>query len=81
MPTTMEFHEERVQYFSLFWHLNNSIKSDGDTLQYLKVEKDSAFKCLVPHLYFPERDVPSLYRFRNNGCTIFTNGKSRNKDK
>jgi TruD family tRNA pseudouridine synthase len=57
---------------------NDDNNDDGKNLRYLKVEKDCAFQCLVPHLLFPERDLPSLYRFRNNGCTIFANGKNRN---
>eukprot|EP00979_Chaetoceros_neogracilis_P001975 scaffold352_cov203-Chaetoceros_neogracile.AAC.14 len=77
----MEFHEERVQYFSLFWHLNNSIKSDGDTLRYLKVEKDSAFQCLVPHLLFPERDLPSLKEANNTASNNKNKDKDKDKDK
>ena len=53
----------------------------GEKLRYLKVEKDSTFKDLVPFLFKPERDIPSLYRFRNDGCTVFSQGRKLNGKK
>lgn len=41
---------------------------DSDACRLVKVEIDDTFIGLVPYLLYPQRDVPSLYEFRNKGC-------------
>jgi len=41
--------------------------SDGKD-RIVKVEMDDTFLDLVPYLLYPQRDIPSLYEFRNMGC-------------
>jgi len=53
----------------------------GETLRYLKVEKDSTFQDLGKFLLFPENDILSLFRFRNDGCTVFSQGRKLNGKK
>ena len=67
---------------------NRMNKGDLGTARYVMVSADTMFHGLIPYLLYPERDLPLLYSFRNNGCKGLPrrgghdrNGRGRGRDR